>query len=177
LRRAILKIMSVETLVSIQEYLNTSYSPDREFRDGVLLERNVGTKAHSLLQAQMATYLNRRRRQWNIRAYIALTIKVRENLFRIPDVCVYTLPDFEDRYPSAPPLLWIEILSPDDRMVDVWEKANELIRCGVPYVWIINPETLESELRTASGVTQIKDKTQTIPETPIVIPLVEVLEE
>jgi Uma2 family endonuclease len=62
-------------------------------------------------------------------------------------------------------------------MIDVWEKANELLKCGVPYFWIIDPETLESELRTASGVTQIKDKTLTIPETPLVIPLIDVLEE
>jgi hypothetical protein len=47
----------------------------------------------------------------------------------------------------------------------------------VPYFWIIDPETLESELRTASGVIQIKDKTLTIPETPLVIPLIDVLEE
>jgi Uma2 family endonuclease len=62
-------------------------------------------------------------------------------------------------------------------MIDVWEKANELLRCGVPYVWIIDPEKLESELRTASGVTQIKDRILKIPETPIVIPLIDVLEE
>lgn len=62
-------------------------------------------------------------------------------------------------------------------MIDVFEKANELLRCGVPYVWIIDPETLESELPTASVVTQIRDKILKIPETPIVIPLIDVREE
>ena len=42
--------MSAATLLSLEEYLNTSYSPDREYRDGVLVERNVGEKAHALLQ-------------------------------------------------------------------------------------------------------------------------------
>lgn len=162
---------------AIHEYLNTSYSPDREYRDGVVLERNVGKKKHSLLQAKLARYFGNRGKQWNIEVYTELRIKVRENWYPIPDVCVYTLPDFEEECPSVPPLLWIEILSPDDRMVDVWEKANELLKCGVPYVWIIDPETLESELRTASGVTQVKDKTLRIPETSIVVPLVDVLEE
>jgi Uma2 family endonuclease len=169
--------MSVQTLVPIEEYLNTSYSPDREYRDGVVLERNVGSEPHSWLQAQLARYFNSRRKQWNIKAYTELRIKVREDWYPIPDVCVYTEPIFKGRYPSIPPLLWIEILSPDDRMIDVWEKANELLKCGVPYVWIIDPETLESELRTGSGVTQIKDKILKIPETPIVIPLIDVLEE
>jgi len=169
--------MGVQALISIEEYLNTSYSPDREYRDGVLLERNVGSEPHSWLQAQLASYFNRRRKQWKIKAYTELRIKVREDWFPIPDVCVYTEPVFKGRYPSVPPLLWIEILSPDDRMVKVWEKANELIEFGIPYVWIVNPDTLESELRTAAGVTQIKDKTLRIPDTPIVVPLVEVLEE
>lgn len=169
--------MEVETLVPVEEYLNTSYSPHREYKDGILVEKDLPTEPHSWLQTQLAAYLNHRRKQWNIRAYTELTIKVRENWYPIPDVCVYTEPAPQERYPSVPPLLWIEILSPGDSMVDVWEKANELIRCGVPYVWIVNPETLESELRTASGVTHLKDKTLAIPETPIVIPLVDVLNE
>jgi Uma2 family endonuclease len=169
--------MGAQTLVPLDEYLNTSYSPDREYKDGVLVELNVGSKAHSLFQRKLGQYLGNRSRQWNIQVYTGLRIKVRENWYPIPDVCVYTLPDFEGRYPSIPPLLWIEILSPTDSMVDAWQKANELIRCGVPYVWFIDPETLESELHTASGVTHIQDKQLVIPGTPIVIPLDDVMNE
>ena len=104
-------------------------------------------------------------------------MNVREQWCPIPDICIYSLPIFEGRYPSQPPLLWIEILSHDDRMVDVWNKANELVECGVPYVWIIDPNTLESELRTAAGVVRVADKTLRIPNYPIVIPLAEVMEE
>ena len=46
--------MSVQTPVPIEEYLNTSYSPDREYRDGILVERNVGKKSHAWLQAPLA---------------------------------------------------------------------------------------------------------------------------
>jgi len=169
--------MAVETLLSLEEYLNTSYSPDREYRDGVLVERNVGDEAHSWLQTALAAYLHRRRKQWNIRAYTELRVKIREKWFPIPDVCVYSMPRFEGRYPEQPPLLWIEILSHDDRMVDVWAKANELIEHGVPFVWIIDPNTLESELRTAAGMQPVTDKTLRLPDSPIVIPLAEVMEE
>ena len=169
--------MSVETLISIEEYLGTSYSPDREFRDGVLVERNVGDKAHSRLQGRLTIYIGRRRKQWRIEIYPELRVKVRKKWYPIPDVCIYTLPDFEGRYPERPPLLWIEILSHDDRMVDVWAKANELIEHGVPYVWIIDPNTLESELRTAGGVQAVIDKTLRLPDSPIVIPLLDVMEQ
>lgn len=173
----ILVDMGVEALLPVQEYLNTSYSPDREFRDGELVERNVGEKAHSRLQGLLAAYLNRRRRQWNIEVFPELRVKVRESWYPIPDICVYPAPGFEGRYPSTPPLLWIEILSPDDRMMDVQAKASELVNNGVPYVWIINPHTLESELRTATGIQPVASKTLSIPGTPIAIPLTDVMAE
>lgn len=170
--------MGAQTLISLKEYLNTSYSPDREYRDGVLMERNVGTWAHSLLQTALASYFRRRRKEWKIEVVTELRIRIRKDWYPIPDVCVYTLPAPEEEVPTRPPLLWIEILSPDDRMPDVWRKANELLANGVPYVWIIDPETLESELRTPGGIRiDVPEKTLRLPDSPIVIPLQQVMEE
>jgi hypothetical protein len=63
------------------------------------------------------------------------------------------------------------VLSHDDRMVDVWRKADELVQDGVSYVWIIDPDTLKSELKTPAGVEAVANKTLRIPDSPIVIPL------
>ena len=169
--------MGVATLVSLEQYLNTSYSPDREYRDGVLVERNLGEKGHAELQGMLATYVHAKRKQWTISTYISLRVKLRQSWYAVPDVCIYSPPEFEGRYPERPPLLWIEILSHDDRMADVWAKAKELIDAGVPYVWIIEPNTLESELWTTAGPQPVPDKTLRLPGSPIVIPLLEVVEE
>jgi hypothetical protein len=53
----------------------------------------------------------------------------------------------------------MEIPSHDDRMVDLWRKADELVQHGVSYVWIIDPDTLESELRTPAGVEAVANET------------------
>ena len=170
--------MSLGTPISIEEYLRTSYSPDREYRDGQVMERNVGDNAHSLLQAALGAYLANRRKRWQIQPYISLRIRARADWYPIPDVCVYPLPAPEERFPSTMPLLWVEILSDDDRMIEVWEKAADLVACGAPNVWIINPHTLESQLLTPSGgPNQVPGKTLQIPGTPIVIPLIDVMEE
>ena len=58
---------------------------------------------------------------------ICTAVKVRESWYPIPDVCIYPLPEFEGRYPDRPPLLWIEVLPHDDRMVQVWTKGRELV--------------------------------------------------
>ena len=39
--------MATGTLASVNEYLSTSYHPDCEYIDGVILERNVGERDHS----------------------------------------------------------------------------------------------------------------------------------
>src|ERR1039457_3183847 len=158
--------------ISVEEYLNTSYSPDREYRDGYVLERNLGDKEHSRLQARLTQYLGRSRKQWNIEVYTELRVQVTPKWYPLPDVCIYTLPDFEGRYPSERPLLWIEILSQDDLMKDVWKKTSDLLQGGLPMVWIIDPTTLESELRTSDGIRQVIDKTLLVPGSLIEISLV-----
>jgi len=43
--------LPIPTLVPVDEYLNTSYPDgDREYLDGLVVERNVGTPGHSALQ-------------------------------------------------------------------------------------------------------------------------------
>jgi Uma2 family endonuclease len=170
--------MAVEAppaLVRVEKYLTTSYSPDREYRDGVLVERNVGDWAHARLQTLLSVYMASREKEWGIVVCTELRIKVRENWYPIPDICAYSLPAPRERYPERPPLLWIEILSEDDRVVDLWAKAAELVKSGVPYVWIIDPHTLKSELWTASGAVSVEDHILRIPDAGIVIPLLDLM--
>jgi Uma2 family endonuclease len=169
--------VSAGTLISLDEYLHSSYSPDREYRDGMLVERNVGDNAHALLQLALGAYLHRRRKQWGLQVYTELRIQVRHDWYPIPDVCVYAEPAPQERFPATPPLLWVEILSESDAMVEVWSKANDLVANGVPYVWIIDPNSLESELRSPAGTVHIEDKTLHIPNSLIVIPLGDVVAE
>ena len=165
------------SVLSASEYLATSYSPQMEYRDGVLVDRNVGEERHSRVQTCLAAYACSHESEWQVTTYIALTVKVRENWYALPDVCLYSWPGFDGRYPSVPPLLWVEVLSSEDRMVVVWDKVRELLANGVSFVWLIEAETLESQMWTASGVTRLADKTLRLPNSPIVIPLLEVMED
>jgi Uma2 family endonuclease len=169
--------MGVGTLISVDEYLHTSYTPDWEYRDGVLLERQGGDLSHSRMQVRLAACLGTNRKEWHIDVYLGLRIRVREGWYAVPDVCAYSRAAPEEDYPSRMPLLWVEILSPDDRIIDVWERTRQLVACGSPYVWIIDPYSLDSELRTSAGPIAVKDKTLRLPDSPIVVPLAEVMEE
>src|SRR6266581_4964538 len=114
--------MSVETLIPVEEYLSTSYDPDVEYVDGVLVERNVGDWLHSTVQFNLIFALGSR--YPHVYVLPELRSQTRATRFRLPDVCVLlTAP--KTKYLVYAAFLAIEILSEDDRMTRVMEKLEE----------------------------------------------------
>jgi Uma2 family endonuclease len=163
--------MSVGALISEWEYLHSDYQPDCEYADGILIERNVGTTEHSWLQTALGAYFFRRRRQWGIHVYTEQRVRIRHRRYLIPDLCVVVGERPAGPVLTSPPLLWIEILSPEDQPERVSQKVREVLEFGVPYVWVIDPETLESDLHTASGSRKLEDGILRIEGTAIDVPL------
>jgi Uma2 family endonuclease len=119
------------TLMSVDEYLHTSFSPDCEYVDGVIVERNLGEKSHSKVQRNLLILL----RQPGIEAWPDQRVQVAPARFRIPDVCVTIGEPDEDVF-TAPPLICIEILSPEDRLTRLQEKIDDYLTFGVRHVWV-----------------------------------------
>jgi len=163
--------MSVGVLISEWEYLHTDYQPDLEYADGILIERNVGEQEHSWLQGALVAYFFRRRKLWGIHVFPEQRVRIRDKRYLIPDVCVVLGERPREPVFASPPLLWIEILSPEDQPERVAQKVREVLAFGVPYVWVIDPETLESDLHTASGCRKLEDRILRIDATPIEVPL------
>lgn len=168
--------MPIQTLVSEEEYLRTSYEPDCEFLDGELVERNVGTSSHSLLQGLLTIYFGRKRKLWGIHVYPEVRVRIRPGRYLIPDLAIISGPKPVEAVFTTPPLIWIEILSPEDKPIRVNRKVRELLEFGVPYIWIIDPETLESEVHTQHGGASLTDGIFRLPNSPIEVPL-QALEE
>src|SRR5207245_2555994 len=86
-----------------------------------------------------------------------LRIQVKPNRIRIPDVCV-TLGDPGEEVLTKPPFICIEILSPEDRMSRVKTRVQDFLDMGVPYVWILDPQTKSAyTLTAADGLREVKD--------------------
>src|SRR5690349_21118373 len=128
--------MAVETLISVEEYLNTSYDPDVEYVDGVLVERNVGDWLHSLIQSNIIFAL--RLKYPHVYAVAELRSETRATRYRLPDVCVL-LARPETKYLVEAAFVAIEILSEDDRMSRTIEKLKEYEQKGVKHIWVIDP--------------------------------------
>ena len=141
--------MGIGALVSVEEYLRSSYSPDREFVEGRVLERNLGEKEHSRLQGALIVYLYNYRKR-NLYAWPEQRVQVKADRFRIPDVCV-TEGEPEEQIFTAPPLICIKILSPEDSLASLHTKVRDYLLFGVPYVWMLNPRTREAHIGSLTG--------------------------
>jgi Uma2 family endonuclease len=132
--------MATVLQIPLTEYLGMSYRPDCEYVDGEIRERNVGKYEHARIQALLARWFGNHEQEWGVQVVTEQRVQVSPTRVRIPDVALLTLGAQPDVI-VEPPLLVIEILSPDDSYSDTEERARDYRAMGVETVWIINPKT------------------------------------
>ena len=151
------------------EYLSTSYRPDCDYVDGLVLERNVGERDHSRVQTDLSTYLNVRSSQWGIHVFVEQRVQVKATRFRVPDICLVAGAEPDEQILTSPPLACIEILSKDDRWSQVQERIDDYLTFGVRYVWVIDPRSRKAYEFTAEGMREVRELRMNDPE--IYVPL------
>lgn len=125
--------MATATAISLAEYLRTSYEWEPEWVNGELVEREMSDVSHCDAQLSLLTLLHGHG-AW-AGSYVRLIMK---GCVRIPDVMA-----FHDRpvgdYPSQPPMVVAEVLSPGDRIADLKTKCREYAAFGIPHIWVVDP--------------------------------------
>lgn len=162
---------AMTTLVSVDEYLHTDYSPDCDYVDGVVLERNVGEKDHSKAQKRILLYLEDGGEQWNIFVIQETRVQISATRFRVPDICVFIGPEPDEQIFTSPPFLCIEILSPEDRMSRMQQRIDDYLAFGVRYVWVVDPQTRKAWIYTSEGSREVRDGMLRTASPEILIPL------
>jgi Uma2 family endonuclease len=132
--------MSARTGLSLDEYLHTSFDDsDPEFRDGELVERSPADTVHGRAHACVGAFFVLRCRGLHVFPCSSVRLKVREELYLVPDISVFWPDEPVLVFPDQPPLVVIEILSEDDRLTAVRSKLDEYRAWGVPHVWLVDP--------------------------------------
>ena len=143
------------TLVSVEEYLATSYKPACEYLNGVLRQKSLPTRKHGLLQRWLGQLIAEHFPQFEPASEI--TVRVSEGKYLVPDVIAQRIDHIQDPYPAEPVHLCIEILSPDDRVSEVFAKCEDYLAWGVHMTWIVDPESeLAWEYRRGDRPQQIR---------------------
>src|SRR5260370_15602979 len=101
--------------LSVEEYFRSIYPDgDREYLDGVVVERNLGDPAHSALQAILIIHFGAFEKQFDIDVRPSCRTRIENTRYRVPDVLVMKRPFRKtDRVILDTPLIIIDILSPD----------------------------------------------------------------
>lgn len=164
-------------LIPVEEYLASTYEPDRDYVDGEVVERNLGERDHSSLQLRIGAFLYARREQWGIEIFSEFRVQVAKNRFRVPDLTV-TLGRPDEQVLTEPPFPCIKILSPEDRLSRLEERIDDYLRMGVPYVWVLDPQTKRAYTATsAEGLREVKTNLLKTENPALEIPLGEIFSE
>jgi Uma2 family endonuclease len=144
----------MQTAEVLSEYLTTAYRPDREYIDGVIEERNLGEYDHANLQTAIAAWFAARRREWDIRVVVEQRIQVSETRYRVPDVAVFRREQKIEQIFTAPPLIIVEVLSPEDRLRKTFDRCDDYRRFGVGNIWIADPQGPKLWIATTAALTE-----------------------
>jgi Uma2 family endonuclease len=158
-------------LISIEEYLHTTYHPDREYRDGVVEERSVGDLEHGVIQTELGFWFRSHRAGWRVQVVGGLRTRVSQTRVLIPDVCLLPLDEPREPVRVAPALLCVEILSPEDRIPRIATRMDDFLAMGVEHLWIVDPQARLAYTYTRAGLSDPITTRLTIPHTPIFLDL------
>ncbi|HWE51192.1 MAG TPA: hypothetical protein VG273_15475 [Bryobacteraceae bacterium] len=75
------------TLISVADYLKTSYRADCDYIDGEIRERNPGEYDHSRMQMAIGVWLINRYKSLNRKVLPEQRVQVKPTRFRIADMC------------------------------------------------------------------------------------------
>lgn len=117
--------MATKALITADQYLSTHFEYEPEFVRGEIVERPLPNKSHSRIQQLLAVLLHRIGF-----CYPELRLRVAPDSYRIPDIALFEH-EPEGEVPHSPPLLIVEIVSPDERHHDLMQKLQDYRAWGV----------------------------------------------
>lgn len=163
--------------VSVEQYLSTVYEHDCEYVDGFVEERDLGEFEHSFLQLFLGSIFVTHRVAWGVVAVSEQRIQLQPRRFRVPDLAILRAGTPRERVLTRPPLLVVEIQSPEDTLSRTTAKALEYRAFGIEHVWVIDPYARVAYRGTDQGLELVHSGELTIPGTPIRIAAEELFAE
>ncbi len=155
-------------LMPIEQYLRTSYSPDVDFVDGVIEERNLGEFDHARLQLLLAAIIAAHEAEWAVIGVVEQRIRVAQGRVRICDVSMLREKAPREPVTETPPFICIEVMSPEDRLSRAKLVLRDYFNMGVENIWLIDPQRRAWYTFDANGLHE-QSSPLTVPNTPICV--------
>jgi Uma2 family endonuclease len=95
-------------------------------------------RPHSQTQVKLIQGLTAAAQTHGLELDVELHLRVSESRIRIADVCVFRHAPEED-IPTIPPLVVIEVISPDDSHSEIVNRLDDYQIWGVAHIWAVDP--------------------------------------
>jgi len=157
-------VAPAKKLMTADEFAEYAALPENENRwlelvRGEVVELPNPKKPHGSVCAKVALYLGmyRLEKGWGeVTSNDSGVVLSRDpDTVRGPDVAFFAEEDEEEGYAETPPLLAVEVLSPDDRANKVVRKIAEYLASGVKLVWIVDPSDRSVTVHQPKGTPKI----------------------
>jgi Uma2 family endonuclease len=166
-----------DRFVPVEEYLSTSYQPDCEYEEGVVVKRNLGEIEHAFVQTLLAALFTNQMEAWGVYGLTEQRVQLSPHRYVVPDVCVVPVSAPWQNILTRPPLIAIEVLSPEDTRRSAEKKAAEYLGFGVEHVWVIDPYARVAYRASTNGLELQASGELAVPGTPITVRLSELFEK
>jgi Uma2 family endonuclease len=134
-----------------------SNRPDIEYVRGEIVERGMPDLVHSGAQKRLIVIFSTMEDLHRVYAFPELRLQLAEDVFRVPDVTVFTDALPSQLVPDRPPLCVVEIVSRDDRYTELLQKLEEYHRWGEPHIWVVDPWLERLSVYDGSDLRQTAD--------------------
>jgi Uma2 family endonuclease len=131
--------------ITEEQYLTDPEFEHCEFVEGIVVERNLGTKPHARIQGKcvrkLDEYLDTHPGGYAV-VELHSRLKVRgRTRFRVSDAAVVLADEsVEQRYLERSPDLVVEVRSPEDSLTAQLRKMDDYFENGCRLAWLILPE-------------------------------------
>lgn len=163
--------------VTVEEYLSTGFEHDCEYVDGVIEERDSGEFEHAYIQGILIGLFLLNRRAWGVYPLPEQRVQTQKTHFRVPDVTILREGAPREAILTHPPLLVIEVQSPETPLRRTAGKSAEYLDSGIQHVWVIDPYARVAYRGTAQGLELVRSGELSIPGTAIRVVLEDLFAE
>src|SRR5882724_5151349 len=146
--------MSTKTQIRSEDYLRMTFEHDAEFLHGEIVERSMPDEIHSAIQFLILLQFGSLIQSHPLYPRPEIRMRVAGNKYRVADVAVFA-GAHPPSVPETPPLVVVEIISKDDRYLDLMQKLDEYREWGVPHIWVIDPSARRFSVYTAFGLQNV----------------------
>ena len=131
--------MATQTATPVEDFLAMPDLGWAEYLDGKVVERPVPTWAHNRVIIKLSYFFARDESRCRLYAAPTQHISVTPSRYRVPDFVAYADASPGGEMPATPPLIIVEILSPNDSYRSIRDRFAEYANFGVKYIYLADP--------------------------------------